>query len=204
MPCQSPAKERARLPCGWKLRKSGTGSTFSFANQGKEYCGLLTRIQPQILTCLLKGKQYLSASDIEPRWVRLSPAASLRLTRKVRRSGGAVGAHLLCAQSLLLVERSWSISTQQKISTKERRCCTAEYKAAVFSDDLNGALREWSGKKLGFFVKWCLLHLGFSDSKPQVACMPQVRLSKLFSFLMLLMTNTPNCFLLSYFPVPPG
>lgn len=59
-------------------------------------------------------------------------------------------------------------------------------------------------EKVGVFVKWCLLPLAFNDNKPQVAYMPQVSLSKLFSFLMLLMTNTPNCFLLSYFSVPPG
>lgn len=115
------------------------------------------------------------------------------------------GAHwVLCVQSLLLEVRTRIIFTQLslKVSMKERRCCTVGCRGSVLSSNLNRPLTQL--EKVGGFVKWRLLPLSLSDSKLQVAYMPQVKLSKLFSSLMLLMTNTPNCFFLSYFSVPPG
>lgn len=129
----------------------GNALLVSLAKPRKEYGTLLSLTQPWTSTCLLRGEPYclcltwkcdahfsalLHIGDCDTQSMMLTWCC------------GSTGAS--CSEPLLLVARSWIDSSGQEKSVKERRCCSAECRAAVFSSDFRRAVREWSGKKLCF------------------------------------------------------
>lgn len=110
---------------------------------------------------------------------------------------------------LLSVVWTRSVSTQWKISLKERKqaqqlhcrvqsCCVLQQ----VKRGLEGAKWFEGSELVCKMVPFAPQHWVTENCRSKK--LPKVGMSKVFSFLMFLMTNTPNCFLHSCFSVPPG
>lgn len=115
----------------------------------------------------------------------------------------------LCSDPLLSVVWTRSISTQWKISLKERKqaqqlhcrvqsCCVLQQ----VKWGLEGAKWFEGSELVCKMVPFAPRHWVTENCRSNK--LPKVGMPKVFSFLMFLMTNTPNCFLHSCFSVPPG